>query len=129
MRIRMSVSVEPMFTALNATHRRQINAMTGQRMAEGYKRFHLAKKLIAKMESSFAAKWKAKQKRMGIKFGPVPNEDDDFTNILSAKKKGAMLNAARTSTGGATGMVGSAVAPVKVASGGKNASNKTTVML
>ena len=52
-------------------------------------------KLIAKMESSFAAKWKAKQKRMGIKFGPVPNEDDDFTNILSAKKKGAMLNGER----------------------------------
>ena len=42
-----------------------------------------------------------------------------------------MLKGARTSTGGATGMAGSAVLPVKLTSGmrGENASNKTTAVL
>ena len=36
-------------------------------------------KLIAKMESSFVAKWEAKQKKLGVKFGPIPEEDEDIT--------------------------------------------------
>ena len=31
------------------------------------------------MESSFAAKWEAKQKKLGVKFGPIPEEDEDIT--------------------------------------------------
>ena len=82
--------------------------------------------LIAKMESSFAAKWKAKQKRMGIKFGPVPEEEDDFTNILSAKNKTKIV-ALRTSTGGATGMVKTGADSTGME--GKGAGSNTTVAL
>ena len=53
-------------------------------------------KLIAKMESSFAAKWEAKQKKLGVKFGPIPEEDEDIT------KKGG--------TGGTSAATGSATA-------------------
>merc|ERR1711871_387353 len=55
-------------------------------------------KLIAKMEPSFAAKWAAKQRRLGVKFGPIPEEEE----LININKSSTGASTGGASTGGAS---------------------------